>query len=221
MRLAISIVASLLLIAQLDVCGATGDQAFTRLRPMQHDAARALAVGTANSTTFRELVERIEHSHVIVYIDLRPDMPSNRGGSLRFLARSATDCFVKISLNRAFTGGMLVALLGHELQHAAEVADAGDIASASDLRKLYRRVGERTGPDQFDTVAARRVGYVVRQELSSQTASTVRLARASDAHMPDLEELGDDSSDSSQPSTTAVPAVGSAGQADTRDRGRR
>lgn len=223
MRLAISIVASLLVVAQLDVRGAGTDPSSTRVRvrPMQSDGARALAVGIAHSATFRELVDRIERSHVIVYIDLRPDMPTNRGGALRFLARSATDCFVKISLNRVFTGGTLVALLGHELQHALEVADAGDIASAEDLRALYRRVGERTGPDQFDTAAARRVGYTVRQELHSQTSANVRLARTSEARMPDLEDLGDETQDPAQPATSAVPVVGSAGQANASDHAKR
>lgn len=215
MRLAIPILASLLVIAQVDAHGARTDPPFTRLRPMQHDGARALAEGIAHSPTFRQLVERIEGSHVIVYIDLRPDMPSQRGGALRFLARSATDCFVKVQLNRAFTGRTLVALLGHELQHAVEVAEAGDIASAGDLRTLYRRVGERTGIDQFDTLAARRVGYTVRQELKSHASTDVQLARTAETALPDLEDLGDEPADDDQPLTDLVPGVGLAGQPDT------
>ena len=78
--------------------------------------------------------------------------------SLRFLARSATDRFLKIHLNRVFTGRTLIALLGHELQHAVEVADAGGVDSVADLRDLYRRLGEKTGMRPVRHPAARQAG---------------------------------------------------------------
>jgi hypothetical protein len=211
MRLAISALASLLVIAQLDARGAVDEPAFTRIRPMQREGRRLVADGIAHSPTFRRLVDRLEHSHVIVYVELRPDMPSYRGGSLRFMARSATDCFVKIQLNRVFTGRTLVALLGHELQHAVEVADAGTIESVADLRDLYRRLGESTGVDQFDTLAARQVGYLVRQELKSHGPVDLRLAHTDDAPIPEAEDLGGDDSDAGGSSLGIVPAVGSVG----------
>jgi hypothetical protein len=209
MRLALSILAGLLAIAQLDAAG-PGSDAFRRIRPMQKDGARLLAIGIERSPTFRRLVDRLERSNVIVYVDLRPDMPPYRGGSLRFLARSATDRFLKIQLNRAFTGKTLVALLGHELQHAVEVADAGSVDSVADLRDLYRRLGETTGMDQFDTLAARQVGYVVRRELSGSKTPDLRLARTDEAPLPDMEDFGD-GTESDRPDTSIVPAVGPVG----------
>jgi hypothetical protein len=209
LRLAFSILAGLLAIAQLDAAGPGSEAAFRRIRPLQKDGARLLAIGIERSPTFRRLVDRLERSDVIVYVDLRPDMPPYRGGSLRFLARSATDRFLKIHLNRTFNGRTLVALLGHELQHAVEVADAWGVDSAADLRDLYRRLGETTGKDQFDTVAARQVGYVVRRELSSKTSSQ-RLARTDEAPLPDMEDFGD-GTESDRPDTSIVPAVGPVG----------
>jgi hypothetical protein len=207
MRLAISVLASLLAIAQLDARDTRNYSAFTRIRPMQKEGARLVADGIAHSPTFRRLIDHLERSNVIVYIDLRPDMPLHRGGALRFLARSATDHFVKIHLNRVFSSKTLVALLGHELQHAVEIADAGGIDSAADLRSLYRRLGEKTGVDQFDTLAARQVGYVVRQELSHRGSAGLQLARTDERSLPEMEDLEDDIA-SDAPHTGIVPAVG-------------
>jgi hypothetical protein len=209
MRLALSILAGLLVIAQLDAAGSGVGSAFGRIRPMQKDGARLLAVGIERSPTFRRLVDRLERSNVIVYVDLRPDMPPYRGGSLRFLARSATDRFLRICLNRAFNSKTMVALLGHELQHAVEVADADGIDSVADFRSLYRRLGEATGNDQFDTLAARQVGYIVRRELNGKTPD-LRLALTDEAPFPHMEDLRDET-DSDQPGASIVPIVGAVG----------
>jgi hypothetical protein len=136
-------------------------------------------------------------------------MPPSRGGSLRFLARSATDRFLRICLNRVFHSKTLVALLGHELQHAVEVADADGIDSVADFRELYRRLGETTGSDQFDTLAARQVGYIVRNELSGKTPA-LRLALADEAPLPQVEDLRNET-DSDQPDASIVPIVGAVG----------
>ena len=111
------------------------------VRAMQKEGVALLAEGMAHSPSFRRLVDRIEQSHVIVYIDVRPDMRPGVGGSLRFLAESATDRFLRIQLNRSVARLWQVALLGHELQHAVEVAEAPGIHSAEDLRMLYWHIG--------------------------------------------------------------------------------
>lgn len=50
----------------------------------------------------------------------------------------------------------LVAILGHELQHAAEIAAAPWVHDAGTLARLYRRIGLRLGSNAFDTAAAQR-----------------------------------------------------------------
>jgi hypothetical protein len=207
MRFASSVLAALVTVAHLDATDHRRSYTtYARIRPMQDVGARLLADGIAHSPTFRWLVDRLDRSNVIVYIDVRPDMPAHLGGSLRFLARSATDHFVKIQLNRQFQGRTLVALLAHELQHAVEVAESGQVNSVNDLRQLYRRVGVLTGPDQYDTVAAQRAGYVVRDELSRTHQTDLRLARGADRDP--LPETDDQSTQpaSDPPVSDAVPA---------------
>jgi len=136
-----------------------------RVRPMQTRVEMLLATGMDRSETFRQLVRRIERSDVIVYIEARHDLREGIGGSMRFLARSATDRFVRIQLNADYSDHTLIALLGHELQHAVEVAEHDEVRSPEDLRAFYRRAGVRTGPDSFDSNEARQAGYLVRDEM--------------------------------------------------------
>jgi hypothetical protein len=207
MRFAISVLAALVTVAHLDATDHRRPYTmYARIRPMQDVGARLMADGMAHSPTFRWLVDRLERSNVIVYIDVRPDMPAHLGGSLRFLARSASDHFVKIQLNRVFQGRTLVALLAHELQHAVEVAESGQVDSADDLRRLYRRVGVLTGVDRYDTVAAQRAGYVVRDELSRRDQTELRLARAAEQHpLPDTDDQSTQPA-SDPPVSDAAPA---------------
>jgi hypothetical protein len=136
------------------------------LRPTHAEAERLLRDGFSRSSTFRHLVDRIRRSDVIVYVQLRPDMPRGAGGSLRFIGCSATNRFLMVSINTSHSWPAKIALLGHELQHATEVADATDVTSADGLRALYRRIGVRVRADAYDSHAAQVAGQVVRAELS-------------------------------------------------------
>lgn len=147
-----------------------------RLRPMHKRVERLMATGMDRSATFRQLVRRIERSDVIVYVEAVHGMRDGVGGSMRFVTRSATDRFVRIQLNADYSNHTLVALLGHELQHAVEVADHLEVQSADDLRGFYRRAGVRTGPDSFDSNEARTAGYLVREEIITKPGG-LRLAR--------------------------------------------
>jgi hypothetical protein len=148
----------------------------TRVRPTQSLASRLIEEGSTKSPTFRRLVSRLQRSDVIVYVSVRLDMRPSLGGSLRFLGNSATDRFVLVSLNGQNSRQMLVALLGHELQHAVEVADAPDVRNEVALAALYRRIGVRRATESWDSAAAQRVGQTVRAEILQRPVED-RLAR--------------------------------------------
>jgi hypothetical protein len=152
-----------------------------RLRPMQSLADGLFADGTNRSPTFRRLVSRLERSDLIVYVTVRLDMRPSLGGSLRFVGRGASDRFLLISLNGQNSRPMLVALLGHELQHAVEVADAPDVSTQAALTGLYRRIGLHVATDSWDSRAAQETGQLVRAEFLARTPDT-RLARHESAH---------------------------------------
>jgi hypothetical protein len=177
----------------------------SHVRALQKDGEALLAEGMAHSPSFRRLVNRIEESDVIVYIDVRPDMRPGVGGSLRFLAESATDRFLRIQLNRSVARVWQVALLGHELQHAVEVIEAPGIHSAEDLRMLYRQIGVRTGLDTFDSIAARQAGITIRDEIA-RARGGIRFAHTAPAEdMPEGESIGESEPATKVSRTSVVP----------------
>ena len=61
----------------------------------------------------------------------------------------------------------LIAIAGHELQHALEVAAHPKVRDGKGMRALYERIGIRTGSfDRYDTAEAQSMGRRVRAELS-------------------------------------------------------
>lgn len=63
-----------------------------------------------------------------------------------------------------------LAMLGHELRHAVEIADAAWIRTDADLAAHYRRIGMETAiADQqsFETLAAADTGRRVARELNA------------------------------------------------------
>ena len=61
-----------------------------------------------------------------------------------------------------------IALLGHELQHALEVASAPEVRDASGMAQLYRRIGWEGQKDHFESEAAKSVAQKVRTQLARQ-----------------------------------------------------
>ena len=60
---------------------------------------------------------------------------------------------------------VLGVLLGHELQHAIEVAQEAWVHDQATLTALYQRIGMHGGHHVYDTIAAQQVGRMVRREL--------------------------------------------------------
>lgn len=180
MRAALALVVAVGMMAELGANAPEPANPGARVRALQPRVETLLSTGMARSASFRRLVHRLERSDVIVYIEARYDLRAGIGASMRFLASSASDRFVKIQLDGRHNANVLVALLGHELQHAVEVADHQAIRSAEDLRVFYRETGIRTGPDSFDSEAAREMGYLVRAELIGRPTADVLVARRDD-----------------------------------------
>jgi hypothetical protein len=75
--------------------------------------------------------------------------------------------YVRVQIGARGAAEDLIALLGHELQHAVEVADALQVRNENDLATLYQHIGIRGGLHTYDTAAAQDMGRMVRRELRS------------------------------------------------------
>jgi hypothetical protein len=127
---------------------------------------RLLARGYRRSPTFASLFTRLQHSDVFVYIEEVPRLPGALEGRLMMLPRAHDHRYVRIQIAMRGAPEDSIALLGHELQHALEVAEAPSVGDPEALASLYRRIGFGGGGHQYETVAAREMGRTVRRELA-------------------------------------------------------
>jgi hypothetical protein len=136
-----------------------------RLMRLVHEGFRA-------SATFRRLVERLQQSDVVVYLDTGGLGSSD--GRLMFLSAVAGLRYVHIRVVRLASTAGQIALIGHELQHAVEIAEAPDVVDSSSLARAYQRIGyvnpRAIGGLAFDSDAAVEVGHRVLRELSDKDA---------------------------------------------------
>lgn len=141
-----------------------------RVRALTSHLQRALAAGLQRSPTFLAMLRALEDSDVIVQI-IESRLPSSTQG--RILMGRVTEHIrylrIEVGYNRA--GDDLIALIGHELRHAVEIAAAPGIRDEPALARHYRRIGFNSGGShQFDTAAARTAERDVRKELAVPNA---------------------------------------------------
>lgn len=109
-----------------------------RLRAADDKADSLLRIGIARSATFRQIAAEIERSDVVVYVQTRP---MRLPGQLQFVAVRGGLRYLRVSVRTPAVDAVLVAWLGHELQHAVEIASAPEIVNEASLIQYYERVG--------------------------------------------------------------------------------
>lgn len=139
-----------------------------RVRTTDTRTAAILLQGLDRSATIRALVNELEQSDVIVYVELQPTLRKRLAGTMTWLSATNTRRYVRISLNPELNTDMAIATLGHELQHALEVANAPEIRCERTLANFYQSHGDsnRVNETGWDTEAARAAGDTVRRELA-------------------------------------------------------
>ena len=136
------------------------------IRTTDHSVRKMMRRGFRESRTFADLVTRLQRSDVIVYIEDVPRLPGALEGRMMMLPRAHGYRYVRIQIALRGAPEDAIAVLGHELQHAVEVAEAADVNDTADLARLYERIGLRSGFHVYDTAAAQETGRTVRRELS-------------------------------------------------------
>jgi hypothetical protein len=138
----------------------------TRMRPLDPLSVETFDQAVAGSPLVRDLVRQLEESNLVVHIESSRSLPFGVGGTMRFVTSRGGFRYVRISLAVGLRPESRAAILGHELQHACEVAasDANDIDA---VRRLYQASGHNpfVGADVFETEAALRVERQVKLEL--------------------------------------------------------
>lgn len=125
-----------------------------------------LAEGMQRSGTFAQLVLALDRSDVIVYIETVQVMPQLIAGRMLLAAGPQGLRYLRIQIAAQPRSNALIALVGHELRHAIEVAESPEVRDEPTLIALYQRIGHiGQGQHRYDTAAAQNAGRQVRSEL--------------------------------------------------------
>lgn len=144
-----------------------------RVRVADPRLARLLAMGYRGSPTLRQIVDRIERSDVIVYIVAQPFEWRRTAGTMQFVTSAGGARYLRITLATQLPASATIGLLGHELQHALEVALEPWVVDGATLETLYRRIGHAytvgAVPVSYDTERAQEAGRRVLVETRAST----------------------------------------------------
>jgi hypothetical protein len=133
-----------------------------------------LDLGCNRSAFFHSLVNAIEESDVIVYVQTANALPAAVDGRLQFAVAAPGARYLRITVRRDLPINRLIGLIGHELMHAVEIARDRAVVNHATLRALFTRIGHSNDGAAFDTREAVGAGARVLAELSAWRSGTTR-----------------------------------------------
>jgi hypothetical protein len=130
-----------------------------------------IASGIERSPTFREIVERLEESDLIVEVECGRFSGTTLAGRTVLLAAMADVRYVLTEVACPATSVPALSTVGHELRHALEIASARWVVDGETLALLYTQIGyqnrgaKSASYGQFETADALDAGERVHHEL--------------------------------------------------------
>jgi len=129
-----------------------------------------LAEGYVRSRTFRGLVDAIQTSDTIVYVEYGVCAFGHLDVCLLpFVANAGQGRYLRVVLTTRLNHPdreRLIALMGHELQHALEIAVHPEVVDVQGMLNMNRRIGvPLKGRSGYETAAAHAVENAVLDEL--------------------------------------------------------
>ena len=142
---------------------AVGDAA--RVRSSSHYLELVMYEASARSQTFRHLVEEIEHSDGIVYVEPGTCRHGVRSCLSMTLVQTGGFRMLRILVNPTGSPWGLMESIGHELRHALEVLANPALTNSHEVFLFYRGISS-TARDAFETPAALHTGDAVGEEVA-------------------------------------------------------
>jgi hypothetical protein len=142
-----------------------------RLRLTDPRLEHVVGHGRRQSPSFQALLDQLEATDVVVYVQCAR-LRTGVDGQLTFVTAAAGTRYVLVQIAWDLPFARKIAILGHELQHALEVARNPDVVSAETMAAAYRRFGftrNRAGKRvDFDSAAAIGAGMTIWRELAER-----------------------------------------------------
>ena len=139
----------------------------SHVRPLGSYARWLTDSGMTYSVTVSSLAAALDTSDTVAYVAVAA-IPSgtahtkllNGRGSVRYLL---------ITIDNRLTPDVQIQMLGHELQHAVEIAEAPQVRDQADMIALYQRIGMHRGAtNRFETMLAQEAQRRTRYDLSNR-----------------------------------------------------
>jgi len=164
--------ATVAVLAALAACPSPGwttplDAETEAVRPADARARELVQTAVASSPTVAALVETLRGSDVIVSVQVTLQR-FGFAGDLRVLTAAGGCRYLMIRVSAEQSPSDQAAYLGHELQHANEVARAREVQDDTGLVRLMGRIGRKGFRGAFETDAAQRVTRQVQKELAGR-----------------------------------------------------
>lgn len=104
---------------------------------------------------------------MLVYSERRFWMSPFVRGMTRLVVRAGGHRYVRVTIDPRLIGDTAIALLGHELQHVAEIAAASTASDDEGCVLLFRRIGYSScaGYRCFETLAAQGAERRISEQL--------------------------------------------------------
>ena len=148
-------------------CGTPPDKAsFFRVRSSDAFIVALIAQGASRSATLTRLLEAIEASNGIVYVEPGACSHGVRACLQMWVQVSGPHRFLRVVVDRrkVDSDGELTGLIGHELQHAIEGLGEPSVTDGVKLYNFFRRYAP-TDNNRFETTLAINIGNAIRDEL--------------------------------------------------------
>jgi hypothetical protein len=144
-----------------------------RVRTTNSRIRQALREGQDKASTFRSLLQQLERSDVVLYIEPGECTCATAHSCLTFVTTAGSIRYLRVIVTLKQIQRELIAHIGHELRHAIEIAGAAEVVDNRSLRRLYQeRASQSCGrPCGFETEAAMRTQAAVRTELRNASGS--------------------------------------------------
>jgi hypothetical protein len=144
-------------------------EAIRHVRAFDPALRELLDEGIERSVTFRSLVQLIDGTDGIVYVESGGCSIGAAMGCLVLSVREAGHTrYLSIHVPaRRHRHDDHIALIGHELQHASEVLTAAWVRNSAHAYALFIRIGSTESIRSFETAEAQRVGAVIAGELAA------------------------------------------------------
>ena len=127
-------------------------QLLQTLRVADPQLRNTIDQGLARSWTLRQLESRLEQASVIVYLSRVP-LIRGMAGRTRLIGAGGGWRFLSVEVDDRIAGLDLLTVVGHELRHAVEIADAAYVVDADSMLDLYRRIGQPSFEKTADMLA--------------------------------------------------------------------